>query len=578
MSGKSVHFEVFTRRSAKGAWSLVDAIDDRAKAIKRADEAVASGAATGAKVVKETLNHDTGQYLTLKIHEAGDALDTGKVTQKKEAEIPCFKPQDLYGHHPRSVITRLLADQLAQWRVTALEVMHRADMLEQLEASGTIVQHAIQKAAIAHAQSADEDVQSAVKKLNELVGKAIERVYKDDRAKRFNAVKGDRLDKLAAKVASKSDAEYLLCAGIAASLTNCAGWRDRLSRVLSYMNHLPEKGPERELCLTVIDMYVAEMVDGNAALSDLLGDQDDLGSSLTVLADVFLGKVAPDSDVSDGVKELAGQFKQGNLPSSRTAIAHRIIRELKSVRRLIPSSLEDEIKLVKTLATKMVMGQGKLLTIEEITDAFTQRSKRLVANDVIDDYLAGVSQIDDKMEKLIQFEENIVGAENKRKLATAIKPILTSHKAEGFFLSREKPVMWRLRRLGELQRRVEKSGLQDLQKREISEAFGALAAMVEEREQLISQLNAKQPNPAQRVFTLLKFATSDDMPKGPMMERVRLSVMDTMASAEFRQELATSADVETQLEHLKELLKKAGFERRKEPRPETSEAPEEKTA
>ena len=178
------------RKAAKGAWQLTDAIHDRKKAVTRADELVKSGEASGAKVVKETLDPDSGEYLTLKIHDVGDAVETGRIEQKKEAELPCFKPQDLYSHHARSVIARLLAEQLSHWSLTAIELMHRPDMLEQLETAGTVVQHAIQKAAIAHAQSANEDAQSAVRKLNELVGKAFERIYQDNRNGRFSSLSG----------------------------------------------------------------------------------------------------------------------------------------------------------------------------------------------------------------------------------------------------------------------------------------------------------------------------------------------------------------------------------------------------
>jgi len=569
MSGRTVHFEVFLRKGAKGSWQLADAISDRKLAIKKADELVKAGDATGTKVVKETLNNTSGEYMTLKIHEAGDALDTGHIEVKKEAELPCFKPQDLYSHHARSVIGRLLADTLSAWQLTAIELMHRPDMLEQLEAAGTVVQHAIQKTAVAHAQSSNEDAQSAVKKLNELVGAAFERIYKDNRAGKFPKLKGNNLGAVAKKVIDKGDAEYLLCAALAGRLADVSTWREKLNLILGLMKDLPDEGPERGLCLEVIDLFVAEMLETSASLGDLLGEQAHMGSSLGLMADIFLGKVANDAKIGDGVRVLAREFGKNKLPNSRSAIAQRIINELKGLRRLVPDNLEEEIMLVKTLATKMVMGQGKLLSLDQITDAFTVRSKRLVARDVIDDYLVDVETIDDKIEKLIQFEANIVGAENKRTLAGCIKPLLTSHKSQVYFIEGDKPVMWRMKRLAELQTKVSKSGLQEMQKREIVDAFGQLAFEIDNKAGLLDMIDKKHDDHAERVLTLLRLATSDVLPQGEIREKIRLRIMDQMRSAEFRKSITEGAT--TRLGELKKLLAQSGFEQRKTPRDEPGE-------
>ena len=54
-------------------------------------------------------------------------------------------------------------------------------MLEKLEATGTLYQHAIQKVAVAQAASTTTPVQQIVKSLNELTTQAFHRVYRDQR-------------------------------------------------------------------------------------------------------------------------------------------------------------------------------------------------------------------------------------------------------------------------------------------------------------------------------------------------------------------------------------------------------------
>ena len=46
---------------------------------------------------------------------------------------------------------RLLIDFLSRNKITITELIHRADLLEKLEATGTVYQHAIQKIAVAQA-------------------------------------------------------------------------------------------------------------------------------------------------------------------------------------------------------------------------------------------------------------------------------------------------------------------------------------------------------------------------------------------------------------------------------------------
>src|ERR1700729_4113088 len=66
-----IHYEIFRRVGAKGGWTLHEVMSSREKAIQIAQGLMASEKATGVKVVKETYNEDTGDYLSLKILEEG---------------------------------------------------------------------------------------------------------------------------------------------------------------------------------------------------------------------------------------------------------------------------------------------------------------------------------------------------------------------------------------------------------------------------------------------------------------------------------------------------------------------------
>ena len=213
--GRQVHYEVFRRVGAKGGWSLHEVATTREAAITMAQGLMAEEKATGVKVVKETYNDDTGDYLTLKIFEEGhNQMKVAASAEDAPHALPCFKPDDLYSYHARSTIARLLGDFLSRNKVTVTELIHRADLLEKLEATGTVYQHAIQKVAVAQAASTTTPVQQIVKSLNELTTQAFHRVYRDQRKGLFPDPKPEQFGQLAASLAGQGRRGARSCPGL----------------------------------------------------------------------------------------------------------------------------------------------------------------------------------------------------------------------------------------------------------------------------------------------------------------------------------------------------------------------------
>src|SRR5579862_7227173 len=290
MAQKEVHFEIFRRQGAKGGWVLHDVATLRDKALATAAELMATEKATGVKVVKETYDCDTGDYLSLKIFEDGHTkLKLEPAAEDMPHALPCFKPDDLYSYHARATLTRLLRDFLARQRITITELMHRADCLETLEATGTTYQHAVQKIAVAQASSTTMPVQQIIKTLNELATKAINRVYRDAKRNYFPTVKAGQFGPLADKLANDGDGTYVFNGALALHLAPCKSWTEKLLALLGVMGEGPADGPGRTLLLGAIDTVIAEVLGGSAALHELIGESENLGQALMVLVGLFLG-------------------------------------------------------------------------------------------------------------------------------------------------------------------------------------------------------------------------------------------------------------------------------------------------
>jgi hypothetical protein len=532
MSQREIHYEIFRRVGAKGGWTLHDVNNRREAALEIAKQLMAAENATGVKVVKETYHTDTGDYQTLKIFEDGhNKMKVEVAAEDAPHALPCFMPDDLYSYHARSTMGRLLADYLARQKLTITELIHRADALEKLEATGTVYQHAIQKVAVAQAANTQTPVQSIVKSLNELSTKAMERVYRDEKRNYFPKAAAGGFAALARGLMEKSDKSYLLNGAIARFLADAGNWDEKLMRLLSILKEVEGDDATSLLLLSAVDSIGAEILNGSAALHELIGHTENLGESLFLLVHLFLGQKM--EGARTGIAAVTQHFAADDLPESRTAVANRILAELKSVKRLCPNDLVDELKTLRKIANKLVLGQGKYLSNEDLIAAFTLRSKRLVANEAVAEHLQEAAQPDAKIERLLLIEENIIGIENKRQLSAFFAPIITSSAFEAQFLFAKTPVLARLQRLTELQTRARRSGFADLQKQEICDALDKIASEAEGRAKLIEGVEAKAANNVEKAIALLRLCSGGVLTEGRLMTRARNSILSCMGQAGF---------------------------------------------
>jgi len=534
MAQQEVHYEIFARHGARGGWKLQDVATQRDAALDAARDLMAQEKATGVKVVKETYNTETGDYLTLKIFEDGhNKSKTDPGAEDVPNTLPCFKPDDLYSYHARATMARLLGDYLARHKLTVTELIHRADALEKFEATGTVYQHAIQKIAVAQASSTKKPVQQLIKELNDLATKAIHRVYRDERRNHFPTVAAGGFRALADKLSSAGDGAYVMNGAIARHLAGATGWEDKLVHLLAIMEEAADSSAGATLLLASVDGITAEILSGSAALHELIGCHDNLGDALTTLIHLFLGQTRPDMEPRDGLAILTRHFAADNLPAARTAIANRIMAELKSIKRLQDDALLDEIAVMKRIANKLVLGQGKYLSHDDLIAAFTMRSRRLVTYEALARFLETVETPDGKLEKLLLIEKAIIGAKNKRQLGTAVTPIVTSANFANFFHDGDKPVLARLKRLTELQKQVQASGLQDNQKYEISRDLDKIADEAAARARILEAIAARPVSHVEKVLTVLKLYNSGVLTQGRLSARAQDFILSHMAKPNF---------------------------------------------
>jgi hypothetical protein len=560
---QNIHYEIF-RRQGVGGWALIEAREKRDDAMELAHELVNAGA-TGVKVLKETFNDATGDYLSLKIFEHGAIKTKAKPKYDDIPSTPCFKVDDLYSYHARKTIAQLIPDYLAHHKVTVTELSHRADLLEKLEAAGSLVQQAIQRVAVCQAIENENEVLKIIRSLSDLTTQACHRVYRDTAKGRFASCKPGHFAHLAEKLAEASDGRYLLNGVVAGHLKDARTWDEKVRRLMVLMDETRGETAGAKLLLTVIDTLIGEVLAGPAGLKALIGTQPNQGEGVMALVKLFLGREPDETEGRSGLIALTKQFAADTLPNARGAIAERIIAEIRSFKRLVPDSLEEELKALRQIANLVVTGIGKYLSHEDLIAAFVLRSQRLITSESLAPYIAGEPP-DVKLERILFVEENVIGAENKRRLAAFITPIITGPLFEEHFQAGKQPLMTRLQQLAALSDRVMHSSFQEAQKTEICDVLDRVAAAVETRGRLFESIDRRNASPSEKVFALIKLLSSNVLTAPRLANRAREMVIGYLGKPGFLADYVAqsakdgvSRDRDAAVAELMRQLEKAGI-------------------
>jgi len=567
MVAARVHYEVFGRRKAGAQWTLEMATEDRAQALRVAEDMMGDGF-TGARVTKETLDEASREFNSLTILTLG-APDNAKPRRVPESQLEplCIQPQDLYSLHARERIGELLDGWLARKRVTPFELLHRPDLVEQLEASGGDLQHAVQKFAVPEAQARGLTVHELIRTFHGLIERTTARLMKDHRRGALVDLGRESFAQAAERLCREPDGGYYLGAGVAGRLAEAKSWTDKIGILLDLADSAPP-GPARKFALGVLEQPLAETLGAKAGLEDLIGKGLDLGAELAALTRLAAGEsvemliriepqVAKVMPPLEPTAERLGRWIAGEgFDEVRTAIGKRILRAISGPRRLRPTDAPGEIDILRALAMSLTAAAGKLLPLEEVQATFSTRSKMLVTGDFVDAYLGQERGAFEEAQAMVWLTENVIGATNKRHASRWLAGVVTALRFETEIRGGEEPVSARLGKLATLQRAVGRCGLAPEDSDRIQTRLGELGGIIEAEAKLTFQLARASASPLQKLTVLLRLAAGESAPLGPAADRARAEAMKLVRDPEVRTQLAAAPE---QVEAVRGLIQQAGL-------------------
>ena len=559
MDRTKVHFEVFVRKNDKAGFALGLATEDRAAALTHAEELMASKRAVAVKVTKETMDVATGQFQSVTILNRGEPAKPKSKTAVEDAGPLCVSPADLYSIHARERIGRLLEPWLLRHRATAFDLLHRPDLVEQLEASGVEIQHAVQKIAIPEAQAKGVSVHEVIRGFQKLIQRTIERILTHHRQAVFPDLAKEPFAEATARMTGDAEGAYKLGVGVAGALQTAQGWGEKVDRLLDLADRAPTEKKARSLAFQVLEQPLAEILGARAGLAEILGPELDLGGSLLALsrmaasvsvdalvaADPRVAHLTP--PLSGPAARLANWLDSPHFDAVRRAIAKRVLGELTSPRRLRPGDPVGEIEVMRALAMVLTAAAGRILLSDDIKDAFAHRSQSLVTSDFVDGYLdQGQTALED-IQALIRLAENVAGGVNKRKAAQWLVANVTGPRFEREMRDGPEPPAAKLLALAELQRALGRVGLQDSDLGELCARVGAVGDAVEKAADLLGSIARANIAPGQKLAVLLKMAAGEAAPSGPVAARAKAEALKLFKTPQTRQILSDSPEALTRL-------------------------------
>ncbi|HWE46018.1 MAG TPA: hypothetical protein VG407_08305 [Caulobacteraceae bacterium] len=551
-----VHYEVFVRKAPMAPWRLELATEDRAQAMTLAEDIMEDKRAAAVRVTKETLDDETMEFRSVTLITRGAAEEPKTKPARDPAAGPtCNGPADLYLPPARETIQKVLDDWLRRQRVTPFELLHRPDLAEKLEAAGMEMQHAIQKVSVPESQITGQPVHEIIRSYQRLTEQAFERLIKAGRKGLFPEVTPQTIATVAEKLAGNPDRAFLLGGGVAAHIAPAATWSEKVDRLLDLVDGAPEELKSRALVHVVVEQPLSEIVASRAGLQDLIGGETlDLGGALAALV-----RIAAPSEVAALIRMEAGLVGQipplegaavrlgkhmdaGAFKVLGTVLARRVINELTGPRRLRPSDAKAEIDLLRALAMALTASAGRLLSLEEVQDAFVRRSKAIVNADFVEAYLGHDDAASVEAMALVKLCENLAGAANKRLGARWLMGCIEALRFETEFRKGSEPAMTRLASLAALQRAVFHADLPEKETRDITVKLGEIGGDVESDVRICAQLVKAPVGAVQKLSALLRLACGEAAPLGPAADRAKQEVLRLIRAPEVRKELAESPE------------------------------------
>ncbi len=467
----------------------------------------------------------------------------------------CRAPNDLFSASARRVIGRLCREFLDQVMLTPTELLHVTEKQHQYLNRGTDYQAAVQKAAVAQAAAARQNVAQRVRELYNVVDTAVRESAERLKAKPPAAIDppGFTAFVVAARKAELTEArDFFVNAALAAYLADAKTWTEKLERLRT----LADSATEAAIVLPLVDEVVCEIVESRAALRELFGPAETLGRLVETLVDMLVGAETPATDAPEGGQRLRDFLKRHDLPETRAGLRRQLRRSLESKAPLAsgppPADLNAHLRLLDILVRA-----GDAVGGENTVDLFSERLPRVLTVDTLNAALRAMPRLDDRLIRALGIHRRLAAAPGRLQIRQFVDFVFENERLLLTLAKEPGPVSQKLQRITKLHDALVTSGLSGAALTKYAEPLVTLQADIVRDSKLFEKIDREAATPAARALLLLDLCADGGFIQGANLRAAHAQIRRHMQDESFAASLLAGAeDKQAQTKRLADLHQK----------------------
>jgi hypothetical protein len=366
LAGKT--YEVQTE--SDGKWTFFASHNVKSQAIQQAQALLDSHKYSGVKVIAES--DRKGDEIIF--NERAEVTDKGLTVVPIDSSPVCETLADCYQLEARRTIGRLLRQYLDDVGMTAVELAFDFGRLKMLERDDKLYIGALSRLATLQVdKDSGEKPVDRQNKLERLYNQLVANAQKMMRREDLNeALQAGGLQALIDKVNAEAPAEdrhMLILAGLAAYMGEQGDWSGKIESLVKLLD-----GQAGVVVQAYVDEALAEILDGTAAITELLGGVADAASAHRMLVQLCQGRLPEVKNPLSCINELNTIMAAYELENARDAILGRVARGIGGVKPMTREGKEGERTALVTLIRNLE-GYAGLLGGPQMAEALTLRAK-----------------------------------------------------------------------------------------------------------------------------------------------------------------------------------------------------------
>lgn len=467
----------------------------------------------------------------------------------------CRSTSDLYAANARRAIGRLCREFLDRAMLTPTELLHVPEKQHEYLNRGTDYQAAVQKAAVAQAAAARQNVAQRVRELFNIVDAAVR-----EGAERLKAKPPEAIDPpgFAAFVVTARKAEltevrdFFVNAALAAHLADAKTWSEKIER----LRRLADHASDATIVLPLVDAVLAEIVPSKTALRELFGPADNLGRHIETLVDLLMAPQPSGLELPEGGQRLRDFLCAHPVPETRAALLRQLRRSLESRAPLVsgppPADLNAHLKLLDLLSRA-----GEAAGGENTVDLFCQRLPRVLSVDTLNAALRPLPRIDDRLIQALQIHRRLATAPGRLQIRQYVDFLFENERLLQTVAKEPESLSRKLPRLTKLHDALVTSGLSGTALTKYAEPLATLQTDLIRDSRLFEKVESEAATPAARALLLLDLCAEGAFIAGTNLRTAHAEIRRHMQDESFAASLLAGAeDKQAQTKRLADLHQK----------------------